>query len=666
MSSGALYVRKQAMLRTLRNEKQWTERNWLDILIMRAAEGGRGWFRRLRRANARVVETVLADSDALAVLDDDELAQKVREVRSRLRVQGINDDTITTAFSVIRETSRRVLGMAHHHTQVRASLALLQGAIAEMATGEGKTLAATLGVATAAMAGIPVHVVTVNDYLAERDAEDMTPLYQALGLSVGIVVHDKDLAQRREAYHCDICYCSNKELTFDYLKDRIVLDGRENIRALEVASLTRDTRWRERLLLRGLHFAVVDEADSVFIDESRTPLIISGQESFGEREEALLRQAMLLAGEMSEDEHFTSSDKRGIQLTREGKMLLEEQASELTGLWRSALYREPLVVQGLSALYRYDLDRDYIIDEGGCVQIVDPYTGRVMPGRSWGQGLQQMIEIKEGLELTKPRETEAEISYQNFFRKYANLAGMTGTGSEVAGELQKVYGLRSEKIPLLRESRRELAFREVYPTAEEKWERVAGLAGELAAAGQAVLVGTSSVASSEAVSEVLQRHGVEHRVLNARQDSEEAEIVSAAGHSGSVMVATSMAGRGTDIKLTDETRAAGGLHVIITELQDASRIDRQLAGRSARQGDPGKVSEILSFEDPLVIKLAPSWFRALDAFIPRIRHGNRYWLVRYCQRRLEKLHYRQRMDLIKQDSQRQKMLAFAQRWQQGQ
>ena len=662
---GTAYVRKQSVLRALRNEVNWLERTRFDLFVLHIYEKSRSLIRRLRRSNDRIVNAVLRESEALGTLTDAQLDQRLREVRRRLRVDGINDETVIESFSVARETSRRVLGMAHHHTQIRASLALLQGAIAEMATGEGKTLAATLAAATAALAGIPVHVVTVNDYLAERDAEEMIPLYEALGLSVGIVVHDRDLAQRREAYHCDICYCSNKELTFDYLKDRIVLDGRESLRAMEVASLTQDVSWKQQLLLRGLHFAIVDEADSVFIDESRTPLIISGQESFGEREEVLLRQAMAFAGQLQENEHFTVSDKQGMQLTRQGKDFLQEQASALSGLWRSALYREPLVVQALSALHRYDLDQDYIIDEEGCIQIVDPYTGRIMPGRSWGQGLQQMIEIKEGLELTKPRETQAEISYQNFFRKYANLAGMTGTGVEVAAELQNIYGLRSERIPLLKQSRREQAFQEVYQTQMEKWERVAELAGQLSASGQAILVGTSSVASSEAVSRVLDRHGVRHRVLNARQDSEEAEIVSEAGHAGSVMVATSMAGRGTDIKLSDETRAAGGLHVIITELQDSSRIDRQLAGRSARQGDPGRVSEVLSLEDPLVVKLAPPLFRLLEPVMTRLNHRQRYWLVRYCQRRLEKLHFRQRMDLVKQDSQRQKTLAFARRLHQG-
>lgn len=657
-----LYVEKQPRLRALRNETEWQSHNWLDRFVYQAREWFVRQWRKLRRFDDRQVDDIISRSERYAQLDESQLENKLRDVRINLRKQGLDDALVTEAFAVIREVSRRTLGMAHHHTQIRASLALLQGAIAEMATGEGKTLAATLGCATAAMAGLPVHVVTVNDYLAERDAEEMIPLYEALGLTVGIVIHERTLPERREAYACDICYCSNKELTFDYLKDRITLQGRESQHGLEVLNLTRDQSWQQQLLLRGLHFAIVDEADSVFIDESRTPLIISGNEDFGQREELLLTKAMSWAYKLEQDTHFYETPSAGYQLKDKGKTCLDEWAQDEGGLWRSVVYREPLIVQALNAIYRYKLDQDYIIDEEGCVQIVDPYTGRVMPGRSWGQGLQQMIEIKEQLELTKPRQTEAEISYQNFFRKYANLAGMTGTGSEVARELNNVYRLRSVNIPLLRTSLREYLPKEVYLTEQDKWQRVAEKVQECRAQGQAVLVGTASVSSSEAISELLNEQNIEHRVLNARQDSEEAEIVKQAGQTGSVMVATSMAGRGTDIKLSDETRNAGGLHVIITELQDSARVDRQLAGRAARQGDPGQVSEILSLEDSVVIKMADVWVKAAIKLAPRMGHRQRYWIVRYCQRQMEALHYRQRMDLIKQDEQRQKTLAFARRF----
>ncbi|MBR9866749.1 MAG: prepilin peptidase [Oceanospirillales bacterium] len=656
------YARKQPVIAGLRNEYKWQESNRLDTFLKKSKELAKKLSNKLLRRNERIVNAIFKRSGELERYTAEELEQALLNVRQTLRLEGISTATIIEAFSVIREVSGRVLGMRHHHTQIRASLAMLRGGIAEMATGEGKTLAATLAAATAAIAGIPVHVVTINDYLAERDCEEMLPLYEALGLSVGVIVHEKELQERRQIYACDICYCSNKELTFDFLKDSLVLAHRKTTRMQQASLLTGDSSWSDNLLLRGLHFAIVDEADSVFIDEARTPLIISGQEKFGQREELLLKTAMDIAVKYEKEVHFKQDENSQVHFTPAGHTLLVECCEPLDGLWNSSFYREPLVKQALAALHVYHLDRDYIIDEEGAVQIVDLYTGRVMPGRSWGQGLQQMIEMKEKCELTKPRETNAEISYQNFFRKYHHLCGMTGTVREVAGELLDVYRLRSETVPLLKKSLRRKAFCEVYLTEQKKWKRVAELTHELVAQGQAILIGTNSVASSEAISNILASESIEHKILNARQDKEEAEIVSVAGHSGAVMVATSMAGRGTDIKLTEETRASGGLHVIITELQDAARIDRQLAGRSARQGDPGSVSEILSFEDQLVKRMAGPLLRRFIKVISTtgIKLPNRlgYRIQLSCQNKLSRSHYKQRMQLIKVDTQRQRTLAF--------
>lgn len=660
------WAQKQPLLAGLRNERQWQEGNRLDNVFALLREQGRKVKNQLLRENARLVKAIIARSEALEGESEEALSARLEEARQQLRQQGITRATLIESFAVIREISGRVLGMRHHHTQIRASLAILRGSIAEMATGEGKTLAATLGAATAGLAGIPVHVVTVNDYLAERDAEEMIPLYEALGLTVGIVTHEADLAQRREAYACDLCYCSNNELTFDFLKDRLVLDGRENTRQLQAALLSEDSDFSERLLLRGLHFAIVDEADSVFVDEAGTPLIISGDEKFGPREEALIQQAMQLAGEYQSGRDFIQNDSGAIQILPAGYQRMESLCHNTEGLdalWRSPFYREPLIAQALSALHVYHLDQHYLVDEEGAVQIIDPYTGRVMPGRSWGQGLQQMIELKEGLELTKPRETNAEISYQNFFRKYHHLAGMTGTGKEVASEMFRVYRLRSENIPLLRKSRRQQCYREVFLREEDKWQRVAELVNTLKAQGQAILIGTNSLSSSEAISSVLEQKGITHQVLNARQDKDEANVVAQAGQAGAVMVATSMAGRGTDIKLNDASREAGGLHVIITELQDSSRVDRQLAGRSARQGDPGNVSEVLSFEDQLIVKFASPLLkrliRVLQASGVSLPHWLGFRIQKSCQNKLEKQRYKQRMQMIKMDSHRQKTLAFA-------
>ncbi|MDC3264349.1 hypothetical protein OAU51_03390 [Porticoccaceae bacterium] len=657
------FIQKAPILTGLRNEKVWEISNWLDVFIVRAREYLADIFNRLARGDQRLVNAILARSASIESVSDAELEQLLNCSRDRLKIEGINRSTIVESFAVVREVSGRVLSMRHHHTQIRVSISLLRGCIAEMATGEGKTLAATLACATAGLAGIPVHVVTINDYLAQRDGEEMTPLYQALGLSVGIITHDAELAERRQTYACDICFCSNKELTFDFLKDRLVLDGSENPRVLQAALLTKDSQWAEKLLLRGLHFAIVDEADSVLIDEARTPLIISGEETFGQREEALLRQAMDIAAEYQKGIHFEENEDTSIHITPSGERLLIKLTADLDGLWKSSFYRDPLVRQALIAMHVYHLDRDYIVDQEGLVQIVDPYTGRVMPGRSWGQGLQQMIEMKESCDLTKPRETNAEISYQNFFRKYHHLSGMTGTVTEVAREILDVYRMRSETIPLLKVSQRKTMLREVYQTEAQKLDRIAGIVAEQSGVGQPILIGTNSVSSSEAISEVLTAQGLEHTVLNARQDEDEAGIVALAGELGAVTVATSMAGRGTDIKLSEAAREAGGLHVIVTELQDARRIDRQLAGRSARQGDPGMASEILSMEDRLIKKMSGPIIRNLSVLFATTKLSMPGWLgmlvQKNCQKRIEKSHYGQRLQLIKSDGQRQQTMAFA-------
>jgi preprotein translocase subunit SecA len=656
------YASKQPIIAGLRNEHQWQESNALDTYLKKSKEFVSKLSSRLLMRNTRIVKSIFKRSAVLEGVNAIELQQTLDAIRHKLRIQGLNTATVIEAFAVIQEVSGRVLGMRHHHTQIRTSLALLRGGIAEMSTGEGKTLAATLAAATAGLANIPVHLVTINDYLAERDAQEMIPLYHALGLSVGIIIHEKELPERRAAYGCDICYCSNKELTFDFLKDSLVLAHRKTTRVQQASLLTGDASWSDNLLLRGLHFAIIDEADSVFIDEARTPLIISGQEKFGEREETLLKTAMEIASKFEKYVDFTQDENNAVNLSACGQQLLIDSCESLQGLWKSSFYREPLVKQALAALHVYDLDRDYIIDDEGAIQIVDLYTGRVMPGRSWGKGLQQMIEMKEDCELTKPRETNAEISYQNFFRKYHHLCGMTGTVREVAAELLDVYRLRSETVPLLKKSQRKIKFREVHLTEHKKWQRIAEITRELVAQGQAVLIGTNSVASSEAISQIFVDESIEHKVLNARQDKEEADIVSAAGQPGAVMVSTSMAGRGTDIKLTAETRAAGGLHVVITELQDAARIDRQLAGRSARQGDPGSVSIVLSYEDQLVRRQSGALLRRFIKSIAQMGitppHRLGYRIQLSCQKKLARSHYRQRLQLIKVDTQRQRTLAF--------
>jgi preprotein translocase subunit SecA len=574
-------------------------------------------------------------------------------LRRRLRREGFTLELAGAAFALIRAVAERTQGMRHHDVQLVGGWAMLCGMIAEMETGEGKTLTATLAAATAALAGRAVHVITVNDYLARRDAEQMRPLYEALGLSVSCVAGGMEPDARREAYGCDIVYCSNKEITFDYLRDRLVLGGRPRPIAHRVGALAGDGAGG-RLLLRGLQFALVDEADSVLIDEARTPLILSAPVDAA-REEAVYRQALELARKL-ERTHYVN-DAGLIELTDAGAERLRELAQPLGGVWKGPRRSARFVCQALSALLSFERDKHYLVRDGK-VQIIDESTGRLMPDRSWEQGLHQLIEIKEGVEVTGRRETLARISYQRFFRRYLHVGGMTGTGSEVAGELWAVYRLRVARIPTHRPVRRVHLPDRVYGRAEDKWAAVVAAIRERHAAGQPVLVGTRSVAASEHIAGLLEQAKLPFRLLNARQDADEAGIVAEAGQEGRITVATNMAGRGTDIKLGPGVAEKGGLHVICTERHDSGRIDRQLFGRSGRQGDPGSCEAILAAEDELATRhaaLPAAWLSRLRR-VPRRAGSALYWLA---QHRAERANSYARRQLLQMDEALGDMLAFS-------
>jgi preprotein translocase subunit SecA len=473
----------------------------------------------------------------------------------------------------------------------------------EMATGEGKTLTATPAAIVAALAGQPVHVVTVNDYLAARDAEETRELYAFFGLTVGVVQTEMDPADRAAAYACDIAYVSNANLTFDYLRDRIAL-ARRRSRARRRTQEVLSGRSARPLTLRGLAFAIVDEADSVLVDEARTPLILSSTADDPEAE-ATYAIALALARDLHTPRDFTIDRmNRQITLTDAGKTRLGQLAQGQQGLWRIRRAREELARQALSALHLFELGRDYVILDGK-IQIVDEFTGRVMPDRSWQGGLHQMIEAKERQEVTGRKETLARITYQRFFRRYLRLSGMTGTGMELASEFRDTFDLRTVRIPRHRPlGRRDLGTRVLRDEAA-KWAALARRTEELHARGQPVLIGTRSVEASERASEALRARGVPHWVLNAKQDAAEAEVVAAAGQRGAVTVATNMAGRGTDIRLGDGVAELGGLHVILTEFHESRRVDRQLFGRTGRQGAPGSCEALVSLEDDLFHRFAP-------------------------------------------------------------
>jgi preprotein translocase subunit SecA len=538
---------------------------------------------------------------------------------------------------------------------------MLAGHAVEMATGEGKTLTAVPPAATAALAGLPVHVVTVNDYLVDRDCGITGPALRLLGLAADVVVHGKSPDERRRAYAADVTYCSNKELVFDYLRDRIAAGGGAGRIQLSLERLYREQPRERKLVLRGLGFAIVDEIDSVLVDEARTPLIISASGSGGWHGDAY-REALELARRLEMERDFEiRSWQRRVLLTEEGAQRLQREAEAFGGLWAARRVREELATKALTALYLHVRDKHYIVADGK-VQIVDEFTGRVMADRSWEGGLHQLVECKEGCEMTSPRETIARLTYQRFFRRYVRLAGMSGTVREIAGELWDVYRLRVVEVPTHRPVRRLMQGTRIVDTTDAKWRAVVDRAAEMHRAGRPVLIGTRSVAASERLSELLNQHGVDHRVLNARQDREEAETVARAGGRGRVTVATNMAGRGTDIKLEPGVEELGGMHVILTERHEARRIDRQLFGRCGRQGDAGSCEALLSLEDELVGDLLARrpWLRAMLGLREgRGRDWTRRLLVHLAQLSAEQRHARMRRDTLNQDERLDAMLSFS-------
>lgn len=608
---------------------------------------------RLQRLVARVGEC----GEALRGASDAALREETAEVRRLLRIAGLRNELVARAFALVRELAERSVGQRHYDVQLLGGLVLLRGMVAEMQTGEGKTLTATLAAGTAALAGIPVHVVTVNDYLAARDAEAMAPLYRALGLRVGVVVHGKSPSERRAAYACDIAYCTNKEIAFDYLRDRIVLGkDSENLR-LKLERLRGDEARTARLVMRGLHFAIVDEADSVLIDEARTPLIISGQpEMLDERRWA--DEALTLADRLVPGEHYRIFyDERRIDISDAGLDRIAELGAELGGLWCSRVRREESARQALTALHLFDRNIHYLVRDGK-IQIIDEYTGRVMPDRSWNEGLHQLIEAKENCEVTDRRLPLARISYQRFFRRYRRLAGMTGTAREVASELWAVYRLPVITVPTNRPVQRRDMPGGIVRSSDDKLNAILERALALRAANRPVLIGTRSVAASEALSLKFVLAGIEHFVLNAAQDDREAEIIAQAGRAGRITVATNMAGRGVDIRLGGGVVERGGLYVILSERHDAGRIDRQLIGRCGRQGDPGTTEAILSLDDPLLDVLPWPAIRRVGRLPGRIGGVCGRLLFYWAQRRAERVHSRMRRALLRADQRLGSLLAF--------
>ena len=632
-------------------ERESSIPNWFDATVQRMTSPFARRFRARQLGSENFLKRVRHEAARLEKLTAVELRDRAVVLRQALQRQGLIEVLCARAFAIIREFSGRTLGMRHFDNQIMGGWAMLRGMAAEMGTGEGKTLMATLPACTAAMAGIPVHLITVNDYLAGRDCELMSPLYNVLGVSVAAITEELDDLQARQAvYACDIAYCTNQAVAFDYLRDRVTMGYRQGRLYRSIDGL-RSGKTDSRLLLRGLCFGIVDEADSVLIDEARTPLKLSGPAA-NQVDRRVLGQALLFADQIeNHGDAYLIDNARSVVLTDAGKARLAELCEGRDRPWSSPRRRELMIRQALSAKHLFTKDQQYLVRDGE-IQIIDENTGRVMPDRSWELGLHQMIEAKERLEITDPAESLARITYQRFFRRYLRLGAMTGTAQEVAGELWSVYRLPVVTIPSNKPSRRRSFPTRIHRTADEKWRDVVARAKSMQDTKRAVLIGTRSVETSEQLSELLHQAGLEHEVLNARQDRREAEIVAQAGKPGRITVATNMAGRGTDIHLDPDVAEAGGLHVIATERNEARRIDRQLFGRCARQGDPGSVEAILSWEDEIIDSCA---FRPILGLVWKIdcQMQIAYWtglaLARAAQREVERRHARMRRNLLKQD-----------------
>ncbi len=607
--------------------------------------------RELKRIND-TVDKIESLRPSMMELSDEQLREKTKEYKKRLQEGESLDDLLPEAYATVREAARRVLNMEHYRVQLIGGIILHQGRIAEMKTGEGKTLVSTLPAYLNALEGKGVHVVTVNDYLAKRDAEWMGQVHEFLGLKVGVVLNDMKSDERREQYNCDITYVTNNELGFDYLRDNMVI-------------------YKELLVLRELHYAIIDEVDSVLVDEARTPLIISGQSGKstklyeacdilarqlkrGADMEALTKMDAIMGVEREETGDFIVNEKdKIVNLTAEGVAKVERffQIENLADPENLEIQHNiNLALRAHNLMFR---DQDYVVKDEQ-VLIVDEFTGRIMPGRRYSDGLHQAIEAKEHVKVKRESKTLATITFQNFFNKFDKKAGMTGTALTEEKEFRDIYGMDVIEIPTNMPVVRKDLQDAVYKTRKEKLHAIVEAVKEAHAKGQPVLVGTITIEASEEISRMLTKNGIVHKVLNAKFHELEAEIVADAGVHGAVTIATNMAGRGTDIKLDDEARAAGGLKIIGTERHESRRIDNQLRGRSGRQGDPGESKFYISLEDDLMRLFGSErligMFNALG--IPEnqeIEHKSLTKAIESAQKKIENNNFGIRKNLLEYD-----------------
>lgn len=620
----------------------------------------RGKILKSLRNDAMIVD---AQAPEWAKLTDHELQVRLLEFRAAFRRGGRSaEEVVLRALAAIREAAHRRLGLRPFPVQLMGALALHRGFLAEMATGEGKTLTASLAAILAGWSSRPCHVVTVNDYLVQRDAEWLEPLYHFCGVRVGFVAFWMGQPERLKNYGCDVTYVTSKELLADFLRDRLIVGKMANPTRRLIRRMLGPQIGVEGMVMRGLHTAIVDEADSVLIDEAVTPLIIAAPQKNESLCEAARLAHEIVDGLQPNIDYRSNARYKEIELTEGGFGKMVQRAARLPGLWQGHDRRLELVIQALVAREFFQRDKQYIV-EGDKIVIVDEFTGRPMPQRSWREGMHQAIEAKEGLMVSDPTETVARLSFQRFFRCFHKLSGMTGTAREAAGELWQVYGLPVISIPPNRPCVRQQWPDKFFLDDVTKWRTIVDEITRLHATGRPLLVGTRSVLASESLASALAQRGMDAKVLNATRLADESAIIAMAGERGRITIATNMAGRGTDIKLGQGAAEIGGLHVIATERHESGRVDRQLFGRSGRQGDPGSAQAFVSAEDELFRRhLPPAIRRALAAALSGnlpARDRVSKSAFRLAQHRAQKLAYQQRQDILNSDLLLDEALSFA-------
>jgi len=628
----------------------------------------------VRTRRARRLDVLRAEAEAIVSAGErwrtaraDALERHLESVHTAVRREGraaTGVEARRNALAAIVEAAWRTVHLRAYPEQIMGVLVLENGGLAEMATGEGKTLTIGLAAALAAWRGGPVHVVTANDYLVERDADWLRPFYALCGLEVGVITGRMAPPERRVGYAAAVTYTTSKEVVADFLRDRLQMGRVTQPERRLIRRLWHPDRDPDAgLVMRGLETAIVDEADHVLIDEAVTPLIISREAPAGELTDACQRAAAVAAMLAKGVDYRTDDRWKEVELTEAAKARLAELTAGFPGIWRNPARREELVTTALTAREYFLRDHQYVVGPEEKIIIVDEATGRVMPQRTWKQGLHQAIEAKEGVPLTPPTETLARLSFQRYFRLYPRLCGLTGTAREAATEVWQTYRLPVVSIPPHRPCVRQLAPNRIFLTAEAKWARVVDTIRAAHQAGQPVLAGTRSVEASEHLARQLEQAGLPFQLLNAVHPEREAAIVAEAGQSSRITIATNMAGRGTDIKLAPGVAERGGLLVIATEAHESGRVDRQLFGRSARQGEPGGAQRLLSLEDDLIVRHVAAPLRAALPVLLRAggesAHALAWTFVRAAQRKTERLAARRRHTVLVQDQWLEESLAFA-------